>query len=62
MTKKISLIIGISFLLILSLQLFQPKQIRAFDSPSGFENVQIINNLADPDGFAFSADGRLPTY
>lgn len=31
----------------------------AFDLPSDFENVQVVSNLNDPDGFAFSPDGRM---
>ncbi|MEM7800153.1 MAG: PQQ-dependent sugar dehydrogenase [Chloroflexota bacterium] len=31
----------------------------AFDLPAEFENVQVVSGLADPDGFAFSPDGRL---
>ena len=31
----------------------------AFDLPPNFENIQVINRLNDPDGFAFSPDGRM---
>ncbi|MEM9776665.1 MAG: PQQ-dependent sugar dehydrogenase, partial [Chloroflexota bacterium] len=36
-----------------------PRQTEAFDLPADFENLSVITNLADPDGFAFSPDGRL---
>ena len=35
------------------------KQSLAFDLPANFENQVIIQNLKDPDYFAFSPDGRM---
>lgn len=31
----------------------------AFDLPAGFENVEVFSGLAEPDGIAFSPDGRM---
>ena len=31
----------------------------AFGLPTGFENVEVLNGLAEPDGMAFALDGRL---
>lgn len=55
---KISFFVAI-LLILLMLQTFFIRQTEAFDLPTGFENVQVISDLADPDGFAFSPDGRM---
>ena len=31
----------------------------AFTLPTNFENIEVIGNLTDPDGLAFSPDGRM---
>ncbi|WP_420644302.1 PQQ-dependent sugar dehydrogenase [Candidatus Leptofilum sp.] len=46
------------FTLLIS-QLYVAEQTDAFDLPDNFENVQVIGDLVDPDGFAFSPDGRM---
>jgi glucose/arabinose dehydrogenase len=57
MNRKISfLVFAITLMLV---QFSDTKQTFAFDLPVGFENVQVLNGITDPDGFAFSPDGRM---
>ena len=53
--------IGFScFLSLMLLAIFLAnRRAAAFDLPTGFENVEIFSGLAEPDGMAFSPDGRL---
>ena len=53
------ILISLLFLTLLISQLYLTGQTDAFDLPDNFENVQVISDLIDPDGFAFSPDGRL---
>ena len=47
------------FFFCMALFLSYSKQSIAFDLPANFENQVIVENLKDPDYFAFSPDGRM---
>ena len=57
--KIINSLISLISLLIVTILLVPAPTGYAFDLPADFENITILLNLNDPDGFAFSPDGRI---
>lgn len=52
-------LVAVLLAVLLGGRLLNPPLVHAFDLPADFENVQVLNSLRDPDGFAFSPDGRM---